>query len=273
MLPFRQLSVSKCSSSSFTGLKPWMDMFLTGVCLRGTLVILSIAENNRVMLSAEVRMRGRQGQQLCPGCWRCRYSCQLYETIHPPILCPDSPFELQNNDLTRLPTGKATSQRRTEGRRDREWGRKKKKRKKMMENVTEMDSEDWWRPTKFIWMGIDYSNSGKDSELNWMATNVKSIPQCSNTQHPQKIMRPFHLLMAIVTYRNNAWLFYFNKLTQKWADCKRFAVVTSEHLLTLVRLIVLWIMKWGRILIVNILLHWHRLKIVFFYSAQTFTLI
>lgn len=60
-LPFRRLSVSKCSSSSFTGLKPWMDMFLTGVCLRGTLVILSSAQNNRVMLSAEVRMRGRWG--------------------------------------------------------------------------------------------------------------------------------------------------------------------------------------------------------------------
>lgn len=124
-LPFRQLSVSKCSSSSFTGLKPWMDMFLTGVCLRGTLVILSSAENNRVMLSAEVRMRGRQGQQLRPGCWRCRYSCQLYETIHPPILCPDSPFELQNNDLTRWPSGKATSQRMTEGRRDRDGGRER----------------------------------------------------------------------------------------------------------------------------------------------------
>lgn len=124
-LPFRQLSVSKCSSSSFTGLKPWMDMFLTGVCLRGALVILSSTENNRVMLSAKVRMRGRQGQQLRPGCWRCRYSCQLYETIHPPILCPDSPFELQNNDPTRSPTGKATSQRRTEGRRDRERGRER----------------------------------------------------------------------------------------------------------------------------------------------------
>lgn len=98
--PFGQLSVSKCSSSSFTGLKPWMDMFLTGVCLRGTLVIPSSSENNRVILSAEVRMRGRQGQQLCPGCWSCCYRCQLYETIHPPILCPDSPFELQNNDPT-----------------------------------------------------------------------------------------------------------------------------------------------------------------------------
>lgn len=96
-LPFRQLSVSKCSSSSFTGLKPWMDMFLTGVCLRATLVILNSAEDNRVILSAEVRIRGRQGQQLVPGCCYC---CQLYETIHPPILCPDSPFELQNNDPT-----------------------------------------------------------------------------------------------------------------------------------------------------------------------------
>lgn len=100
-LPFRRLSVSKCSSSSFTGLKPWMDMFLTGVCLRGTLVILRSAENNRVILSAEVRMRGRQGQQLRPGCWsRCCCRCQLCETIHPPIPCPDSPFELQNNDPT-----------------------------------------------------------------------------------------------------------------------------------------------------------------------------
>lgn len=124
-LPFRQLSVSKCSSSSFTGLKPWMDMFLTGVCLRGTLVILSSAENNRVILSAEVRMRGRQGQQLRPSCWSCCYCCQLYETIHPPILCPDSPFELQNNDPTWSPTGKATSQGRTEGGRDREGGRER----------------------------------------------------------------------------------------------------------------------------------------------------
>lgn len=117
MFPFRQLSVSKCCSSSFTGLKRWMDMFLTGVWLQGTLVILSSAENNRVMLSTKVRMRGRQSKQLCPSCWKCCYSCQLYETIHPPILCPDSPFELQNNDLTHVPTGKATSQRRTEGRR------------------------------------------------------------------------------------------------------------------------------------------------------------
>lgn len=101
-LRFRRLSVSKCSSSFFTGLKPWMDMFLTGVCLRGTLVIPSSTENNRVILSAEVRMRRRRGQQLRPGC------CQLYQAIHPPILCPDSPFELQNNDPTRSPTGKAT---------------------------------------------------------------------------------------------------------------------------------------------------------------------
>ena len=143
-LRFRRLSVSKCSSSSFTGLKPWMDMFLTGVCLRGTLVILSSAENNRVILSAEVRMRGRQGQQLCPGCWSCCYCCQLYETIHPRILCPDSPFELQNNDPTWSPTGKATSQGRTEGGRDGE-GRQgeEKKRKKMMETVTTRASEDW----------------------------------------------------------------------------------------------------------------------------------
>lgn len=102
-----------------------MDMFLTGVCLQGTLVILSSAENNRVILSAEVRMRGRQGQQLRPGCWSCCYCCQLYETIHPPILCPDSPFELQNNDPTWSPTGKATSQGRTEGGRDREGGRER----------------------------------------------------------------------------------------------------------------------------------------------------
>lgn len=53
MLPFRQLPVSKCCSSSFIGLKPWMDMFLTGVCLQGTLVILRSAENNRVMLSSQ----------------------------------------------------------------------------------------------------------------------------------------------------------------------------------------------------------------------------
>lgn len=125
-LPFRQLSVSKCYSSSFTGLKPWMDMFLTGVCLRGTLVILSRAENNRVILSAEVRMRGRQGQQLHPGCWSCCYCCQLYETIHPPILCPDSPFELQNNDPTWSPTGKATFQGRTEGGRERQRKRRRK---------------------------------------------------------------------------------------------------------------------------------------------------
>lgn len=130
MLPFRQLSVSKCCSSSFTGLKPWMDMFLTGVCLQGTLVILSSAENNRVMLSTKVRMRGRQGKQLRPGCWKCCYSCQLYETIHPPILCPDSPFELQNNDLTQVPTGKATSQRRTVGRaKEMQWLRQAKRRR------------------------------------------------------------------------------------------------------------------------------------------------
>lgn len=141
MFPFRQLSVSKCCSSSFTGLKPWMDMFLTGVCLRGTLVILSSAENNRVMLSTMVRMRGRQGKQLRPGCWKCCYSCQLDETIHPPILCPDSPFEQQNNDLTQVPTGKATSQRRTEGRRCSGWDRGKK----IEEKVTAMESESRWR--------------------------------------------------------------------------------------------------------------------------------
>lgn len=129
-LPFRQLSVSKCSSSSFTGLKPWMDMFLTGVCLQGTLVILSSAENNRVILSAEVRMRGRKAQQLRPGRCCCCYCCQLYETIHPPILCPDSPFELQNNDPTWSPTGKATSQGRTEGGRHRDGGSEKKRKKK-----------------------------------------------------------------------------------------------------------------------------------------------
>lgn len=79
-------------------------------------------QSNAKQPSTKVRMRGRQGKQLCPGCWKCRYSCQLNETIHPPILCPDSPFELQNNDLTPVPTGKAT-QRRTEGRRCSGWGR------------------------------------------------------------------------------------------------------------------------------------------------------
>lgn len=147
MFPFRQLSVSKCCSSSFTGLKRWMDMFLTGVCLRGTLVILSSAENNRVMLSTKVRMRGRQGKQLRPGCWKCCYSCQLYETIHPPILCPDSPFELQNNDLTQVPTGKATSQRRTERRRCSGWGRGKKKIE--VSDGKSLCDESRWRPTTY----------------------------------------------------------------------------------------------------------------------------
>lgn len=209
MLPFRQLSVSKCSSSSFTGLKPWMDMFLTGVCLRGTLVILSIAENNRVTLSAEVRMRGRQGQQLCPGCWRCRYSCQLYETIHPPILCPDSPFELQNNDPTRLPTGKATSQRRTEGRRDRERGRKEKKRKKMMETVTEMESEDWWRPTKFIWMGNDESHTGRDSQLNWTGHQCAIHPTVFQHTAPTKNNETFPFTISVCYLQKQCMVILF----------------------------------------------------------------
>lgn len=117
-------------------------MFLTGVCLRGTLVILCSAENNRVILSAEVRMRGRQANSsvLAAGAAAATAASSMRQFI--PQSCvqtarlsfkimirPDCPLARQ-----RLREGQTEAE--TEGE-----AAKEKKSKKMMETVTMRESE------------------------------------------------------------------------------------------------------------------------------------